>query len=90
MFYWVDSTEWSVSYFVTGGPGSVLKNKGGSLDRSLIVDRQMDPGDLVLSSSSSKTLIFSGLRCKPVTPKTEYTSGEGQVAIHWKPVDTLK
>ena len=62
----------TVSYFVSEGPGSLLKSGGGySLDRSLFIDRQLDNGDPALSSSSStQTLILwtsVSLRGKPIT-----------------------
>lgn len=49
----------SGSYFVCEGPGSSLKSGGFPLDGSLCRDRQLDPGDSDVPSSSSTSLIFS-------------------------------
>ena len=48
----------TVSYFVSEGPGSLLKTRGGSLDRSLFIDRQLDAEDSARSSSSSVLLFL--------------------------------
>ena len=60
----------TVSYFVSEGPGSLLKNGGGSMDRSLFIDTQLDIRDSAPSSSSSKSFIFWSLRGEPVTLET--------------------
>ena len=39
------------------GSGSLQKTGGGSLDRSLLIDRQVDTGDSALSSSSTQSLL---------------------------------
>ena len=62
----------TVSYFVSEGPGSLLKRGGQPLDRSLFIDRQLDITDSAPSSSSS---IFWSLTGKPAILETHTLFG---------------